>query len=66
MNYIGQDEDILSYAMLPQVAEKFLKQSFIDSQKSSAENPLLSTKKIDSEVIAAISAAINEMSNREG
>lgn len=66
MNYIGQDEDILSYAMLPQVAEKFLMQSFIDRQKTSAENPPLSTKEIDSEVIAAISAAINKVSNREG
>ncbi|MHB8064437.1 MAG: hypothetical protein ACYDG2_17695, partial [Ruminiclostridium sp.] len=61
---------VLSYAMLPQVAEKFFKQRIEDRQKSSisVENaqkaPVFDG--ISPEVVAAISAAIVEMGKRDG
>ncbi len=66
--YIEQDEDVLSYAMLPQVAEKFFKQRIEDRQKASAENEpkAQATNGINPEVVAAISAVINEMGKRDG
>ena len=63
--YIEQDEDILSYAMLPQVAEKFFKQRIEDRQKASADSGK-SAGDINPEVVAAISAAINEIGKQEG
>lgn len=63
--YVEQEEDVLSYAMLPQVAEKFFKQRIEDRQKAAA--PAQSTADgINPEVVAAISAAVNEMGIRDG
>jgi len=67
-DYIEQDEDVLSYGMLPQVAEKFFKQRIEDRQKASTENEhkTKTADGIDPEVVAAISAVIYEMGMREG
>ncbi len=61
-DYIEQDEDILSYAMLPQVAEKFFKQRIEDRNKATAT----AADGIKPEVVAAISAVVNEMGERDG
>ncbi len=60
--YIEQDEDVLSYAMLPQVAEKFFKKRIEDRNKTTAP----AEDGIKPEVVAAISAVVNEMSKRDG
>ncbi len=67
-DYIEQDEDVLSYAMLPQVAEKFFKQRIEDRKKAetSAENTQKANGDINPEVVAAISAAVCEMGKRDG
>ncbi|EGD48740.1 Conserved carboxylase region [Ruminiclostridium papyrosolvens DSM 2782] len=62
-DYIEQDEDILSYAMLPQVAEKFFKQRIEDRNKAAAP---AAPAGINPEVVAAISAVVNEMGERDG
>lgn len=61
-DYIEQDEDVLSYAMLPQVAEKFFKQRIEDRNKATAP----ASEEIKPEVVAAISAVVNEMGERDG
>ncbi|ACL76087.1 oxaloacetate decarboxylase subunit alpha [Ruminiclostridium cellulolyticum] len=61
-DYIEQDEDVLSYAMLPQVAEKFFKQRIEDRNKATAP----ASDEIKPEVVAAISAVVNEMGERDG
>lgn len=63
--YIEQDEDILSYAMLPQVAEKFFKQRIEDRENANKSNSK-SADGINPEVVAAISAAVNEIGKQEG
>lgn len=68
-DYIEQDEDVLSYAMLPQVAEKFFKQRIEDRKKPSptdADNAQKSNGGINPEVVAAISAAVHEMGVKDG
>ncbi len=55
-DYIEQDEDILSYALFPAVAEKFFKH-----RKSVAEGT-----SDDDEIIAAITAAITAIGEEEG
>ncbi len=60
--YIEQDEDVLSYAMLPQVAEKFFKKRIEDRNKTTAP----AADGIKPEVVAVISAVVNEMGKREG
>jgi oxaloacetate decarboxylase alpha subunit len=67
-DYIEQDEDILSYAMLPQVAEKFFKQRIEDRKKAEtpSENAQKANGDINPEVVAAISAAVCEMGKRDG
>lgn len=57
--YIEQDEDVLSYALLPQVAEKFFK------ARIEKRNRVVEVKN-DDEVIAVISAAVNEMNTTPG
>jgi oxaloacetate decarboxylase alpha subunit len=65
--YIEQDEDVLSYAMLPQVAEKFFKQRIEDRKKpASDENEQTASSDINPEVVAAISGAVYEMGVRDG
>jgi len=66
--YIEQDEDVLSYAMLPQVAEKFFKQRIEDRQKVliSAVNAPKAANEINPEVVAAISAVVAEMGKKAG
>ncbi len=61
-DYIEQDEDVLSYAMLPQVAEKFFKQRIEDRNKATAP----AADGIKPEVVAAISAVVNDMGERDG
>ncbi|HEX9062489.1 MAG TPA: oxaloacetate decarboxylase subunit alpha, partial [Clostridia bacterium] len=57
--YIEQDEDVLSYALLPQVAEKFFKNRIEKRNKPEQ-------KEDDAEVMAAISAAVASMDVEEG
>ena len=60
---IEQDEDILSYALLPQVAEKFF--NYRKEQRSKQpENTSLN--KNDSEVAAVISAAVATIAEQDG
>lgn len=70
--FAEQEEDTLSYAMLPQVAEKFFK-----ARKSGfpANEPVLKPKPavsepiregIDTKVVAAISAAVTMMGQEDG
>lgn len=62
-DYIEQEEDVLSYALLPQVAEKFF-QWRIDQRKPKIEKTSdegATEKNISGEVMAAISAAISEI-----
>jgi oxaloacetate decarboxylase alpha subunit len=59
--YIEQDEDVLSYALLPQVAEKFFKQRSEETAPAAKVN-----EGINPEVVAAISAAVNEMGKKDG
>ncbi|HEY5587268.1 MAG TPA: oxaloacetate decarboxylase subunit alpha [Ruminiclostridium sp.] len=65
-DYIEQDEDVLSYAMLPQVAEKFFKQRIEDRLKASTVKEPKLADEINPEVVAAISAAIYEIGKRDG
>lgn len=58
-DYIEQDEDVLSYALLPQVAEKFFK------GRIEKRNQLVEVKN-DNEVIAVISAALNSINTKPG
>lgn len=71
--YMEQDEDILSYALFPQVAEKFFKyrieqrtrkEEKVEEPKA-AENKSGDGKK-DEEVLAAISAAVASMEAAPG
>lgn len=57
--YIEQDEDVLSYALLPQVAEKFFKGRIEKRNK-------VEEVKSDDEVIAVISAAVNSLNTAPG
>ena len=64
--YIEQDEDVLSYALFPQVAEKFFinrKEERVKAAQKAEEKP--SQSKND-EVVAAISAAIASLSEEAG
>ncbi|PYG87583.1 oxaloacetate decarboxylase alpha subunit [Ruminiclostridium sufflavum DSM 19573] len=66
-DFLEQEEDVLSYAMLPQVAEKFFKQRIEDRQKSeAAKNAPKAKGDINPEVVAAISAAVSEIGKRDG
>lgn len=66
--YIEQDEDVLSYALLPQVAEKFFKQRIED--RKAAQNPVSASSAtkdgISPQVVAVISAAVADMGAQEG
>ncbi len=71
-DYIVQDEDILSYALLPQVAENFFKLRKEGFPAKEADRPSVTTsnhnKKVDEdedEVIAVISGAIAAMADEE-
>jgi oxaloacetate decarboxylase alpha subunit len=64
-DYIEQEEDVLSYAMYPQVAEKFFMQR-IEDKKNAAKDSPKAADGIKPEVVAAISAAVNEMGARDG
>ena len=77
--YITQDEDVLTYALLPQVAEKFFKMrkegtlKTPDEPKSktvaepvAASNAAVSANGISDEVVAVISAAIAQMGDQNG
>jgi oxaloacetate decarboxylase alpha subunit len=56
-DYIEQDEDVLSYALFPAVAEKFFKHRK-EAKEGKPQN--------DGEVIAAISAAVAAIGEEEG
>lgn len=59
--YIEQDEDILSYALLPQVAENFFK------QRIESRNPVVVEEKSNAaEIAAVISAAVAAMEESAG
>lgn len=74
--YIEQDEDVLSYALLPQVAEKFFKYRI--EQRNKKDQPAAaaadgavqsasgSEKGISEEIMAVISAAVNALPTRPG
>ncbi|MCX7709604.1 MAG: oxaloacetate decarboxylase subunit alpha [Clostridia bacterium] len=57
-DYIEQDEDVLSYALLPQVAEKFFKGRIEKRNKPQVNN--------EDEVMAVISAAVASMETTPG
>ncbi|MCX7923285.1 MAG: oxaloacetate decarboxylase subunit alpha [Clostridia bacterium] len=61
-DYIEQDEDVLSYALLPQVAEKFF-QYRIAQRNKKEEKP---EETSSDEIIAVISAAVAAMETRPG
>lgn len=58
-DYIEQDEDVLSFALLTQVAEKFFK------GRIEKRNPVVEAKN-DNDVIAVISAAVNSFNTKPG
>lgn len=68
--YAEQDEDALSYAMLPQVAEKFFKgrkEGFPEPEAPKApQMPQAVKEGVDKKVVAAISAAVAAMGEEEG
>ncbi|MCX8132152.1 MAG: oxaloacetate decarboxylase subunit alpha, partial [Clostridia bacterium] len=59
--YIEQDEDVLSYALLPQPAEKFFKYRI--EQRNKKENPDTGN---NNEIMAVISAAVASMETEPG
>lgn len=72
-DYIEQDEDVLSYALLPQVAEKFFqlrKQGFPAPEPEAPKEPAKTNgqaqKQNGQEVVAAISAAVAAIAEEEG
>lgn len=72
--YITQDEDVLTYALLPQVAEKFFKlrkegklgQPEAEKPKVAAVTEPAPAQENDDEVVAVISAAIASIEAEEG
>ncbi len=60
---IEQDEDVLSYALLPQVAEKFF--NFRKEQRSKQLEDTSQNKNVD-EVAAVISAAVATIAEQDG
>jgi oxaloacetate decarboxylase alpha subunit len=68
-DYITQDEDVLSYALLPQVAENFFKlrkEGFPVAEPVKPEVPLNGKNKDnEDEIVAAISGAVAAMSEED-
>jgi oxaloacetate decarboxylase alpha subunit len=68
-DYIVQDEDVLSYALLPQVAENFFKfrKNGFKTEEKPKEQPVAKNKDhaLNAEIIAAISAAVAMMSEED-
>lgn len=62
--YIMQNEDVLTYALFPQIAEKFFKYR-VDFQNGNLEKKE-EDKKESQEVLAAISAAVAMIEEEEG
>lgn len=56
--YIQQDEDVLTYALFPQVGETFFKRRIEDKEKKENKN--------DDEILAVISAAVASMDTKPG
>lgn len=74
-DYITQDEDVLTYALLPQVAEKFFKLrkegklvSFVEPKPCTIAGATAkaNTSAVDQEVAAVIAAAIAAISEKTG
>ncbi|MDP4093149.1 MAG: oxaloacetate decarboxylase subunit alpha [Bacillota bacterium] len=57
-DYIKQDEDVLSYALFPQVAEKFFKERDAKNNKDQAKN--------EDEIAAVIAAAVSSIDTEPG
>ena len=60
-DYIEQDEDVLSYALLPQVAEKFFQ--YRQEQRNTKTQP---QNELSDETVAVISAAVAAIGEEDG
>jgi oxaloacetate decarboxylase alpha subunit len=65
-DYIEQDEDVLSYALLPQVAEKFFQWRIEQRKPKNVTTNENSNNEISGEIMAVISAAVAEMNVTPG
>jgi oxaloacetate decarboxylase alpha subunit len=65
-DYIEQDEDVLSYALLPQVAEEFFKNRIEKRKIKASESDIKNDEQTEGETAAIISAVVACMSEETG